>query len=443
MRNKKWLSHKNDKTGRLEVEIHLAKAIKIGFINVGNAGSGFIELLVGNSMWSAGSTYVSFLPSTVLMSPNDSKLAQNTECVKMLNKDSFIKNVSDQEWDRIRVICRQPFNKEKQFGLQFIDFIADDKLANENQHGKECNATPKQTLAQFRRRNILSPKRNQSTPGCLLSSPTTPLNRAASILQLAAQKGKEKPIPKKPSPTQHQRRSTSINQKRTNSSPNTVSAGSQRRKTQSRSSAGDIEDEVECFFEAIDFDKIPLESITYRQLLEQIEKQRGCEFTKAEKKIFLALAKRFVSKVLAKREEPKEKKLKSSNSPPTCIDIPSQSAVVISSPKSDETMVECPMCERFFLQTIIEAHASICSDSAVQEETADTSDDNCWFPGKYTAKTDTDKIEVQPRRQLSSVDLDSTEPSVSCPICHGLYPVSRITVHANICVEINPSTIVL
>lgn len=34
--NKHWLSNKTERSGRIEAEIHLAQAIKIAFINIGN-----------------------------------------------------------------------------------------------------------------------------------------------------------------------------------------------------------------------------------------------------------------------------------------------------------------------------------------------------------------------------------------------------------------------
>ena len=126
----KWLSHKDDYSTQIEAEIHLTKTIKIGFINVGNAGSAFIELLVGSSMWPSGKDYVTLLPSQMLMSPADSKTGKNNSGVKMFDKGVFAKGVADSEWDRLRVICRQPFARRKQFGLQFVDIIEDDKLSS-------------------------------------------------------------------------------------------------------------------------------------------------------------------------------------------------------------------------------------------------------------------------------------------------------------------------
>ena len=63
---------------------------------------------------------------------------------------SFCQDVANERWDRVRVICSQPFNKERQFGLQFIDFVADDKQSScENE--KRLVSSPSQSLAEFRK----------------------------------------------------------------------------------------------------------------------------------------------------------------------------------------------------------------------------------------------------------------------------------------------------
>ena len=43
--------------------------------------------------------------------------------------ESFSREVLSQQWDRIRIICRQPFRKDKQFGLSFIRIAAKDDEA--------------------------------------------------------------------------------------------------------------------------------------------------------------------------------------------------------------------------------------------------------------------------------------------------------------------------
>lgn len=50
----------------------------------------------------------------------------------MFATDALSKSVAEQKWDRIKVVCTQPFNKHIQYGLAFITFhsvTADDKSA--------------------------------------------------------------------------------------------------------------------------------------------------------------------------------------------------------------------------------------------------------------------------------------------------------------------------
>lgn len=54
----------------------------------------------------------------------------------------------DEKWDRLRVICRQPYTKNKQFGLQFIDIIADTKPAKESPNTRRH---PTQSLSAFKK----------------------------------------------------------------------------------------------------------------------------------------------------------------------------------------------------------------------------------------------------------------------------------------------------
>ena len=60
------------------------------FSGLGNAGSAFVEIFVGQSMWPPEKDFVSFLPSTMLMSPTDSKTNKNKESIKMLNPGTVI-----------------------------------------------------------------------------------------------------------------------------------------------------------------------------------------------------------------------------------------------------------------------------------------------------------------------------------------------------------------
>ncbi|XP_028400541.1 uncharacterized protein LOC114523723 isoform X2 [Dendronephthya gigantea] len=300
-KDKKWLSSKHDKSGQIEAEIHLSKAIQIGYINIGNFGSAFVELLVGSSMWPSGKDYVTLLPSTTLMSPAESKTGRNILGVKMFDKASFTKDVPEEEWDRVRVVCRQPFTKDKQFGLQFVDIIEGSNL--ENSASNKAKTPQRQSLAEFRSKLLgTSPRlqpQNRPTSSLFghLTSPKS--SRAAGLVQ-AALKGNVETKGKNHQPKQRKIRSHPYDRP---ANGNAELQSLQRHKTLSRRTAGDIEDEVECFLETYDFFKMPLETITYKELKEQMEKMRGAKLTKEERKVFIRLTEEQVERVKERRKD--------------------------------------------------------------------------------------------------------------------------------------------
>jgi DNA-repair protein XRCC1 len=58
----------------------------------------------------------------------------------MFAMDKLSKPAADQKWDRVKVVCTQPFNKHVQYGLAFITFhsvMTDDRpAASSNKLGR-------------------------------------------------------------------------------------------------------------------------------------------------------------------------------------------------------------------------------------------------------------------------------------------------------------------
>ncbi|XP_051959964.1 short transient receptor potential channel 2-like [Xyrauchen texanus] len=115
-----WLCNAQDRSGVLRVELQMERAFVIGFIDVGNCGSAFIQVDVGRSSWPLHHPYVTLLPTATLMSPADSKEGTGRQTVRMFKKADFLPQVAEESWDRLRVTCTQPFNKRLQFGLSFL-----------------------------------------------------------------------------------------------------------------------------------------------------------------------------------------------------------------------------------------------------------------------------------------------------------------------------------
>lgn len=100
------------------VVLQLEKATQLHSIDVGSEGSAFVEVLVGRS--SAPDTYEVLLGMSTFMTPGDSKQWTNTNRVRMFGKDKFSKGVAEQKWDRVKLVCTQPYNKSEKYGLSFV-----------------------------------------------------------------------------------------------------------------------------------------------------------------------------------------------------------------------------------------------------------------------------------------------------------------------------------
>lgn len=54
------------------------------------------------------------------MSPLESRNLTDLKRVRMFGPEKLTKNIADQKWSRVKIVCTQPFNKLMQFGLSFI-----------------------------------------------------------------------------------------------------------------------------------------------------------------------------------------------------------------------------------------------------------------------------------------------------------------------------------
>jgi DNA-repair protein XRCC1 len=113
---------------------------------VGNEGSAFVELLVGRS--SSADDYKVLLVASTFMSPPDSKAWNNTNRVRMFGPEKLSKAVAEQKWDRVKVMCTQPYNKKEQYGLSFITLHSPPGDSSSQQEDKKTTPT-KPTLGAF------------------------------------------------------------------------------------------------------------------------------------------------------------------------------------------------------------------------------------------------------------------------------------------------------
>lgn len=130
--NKKWKCCSAGEKNAVIV-LQLEKASVITGIDIGNEHSAYIEILVTRSENSA--EYKVLLTMCSFMTPVESRQSQNVNKVRMFSTNDLSKPECNEKWDRIKIVCTQPFNKRVQYGLNFINFHSIDH--------KEKITTPK------------------------------------------------------------------------------------------------------------------------------------------------------------------------------------------------------------------------------------------------------------------------------------------------------------
>ncbi|GFS03558.1 DNA repair protein XRCC1 [Elysia marginata] len=102
--------------------LQFTKCSQIHSIDIGNEGSAFVEVLVGKSAATTDKDFEVLLVASTFMSPLDSRNGTNRTSVRMFGPDKLSKATADKKWDRVKIICTQPFTKTTQYGLSFIKF---------------------------------------------------------------------------------------------------------------------------------------------------------------------------------------------------------------------------------------------------------------------------------------------------------------------------------
>lgn len=111
------------------VILKLDKPYKLTQIDIGNEFTGVIEILVGNSLL-VPPKFQEIVLATSLMTMFDAKNERNPNGVRMFGRDLFNPAVADSQWDLVKIICAQPFNNHKQFGLSFINLHTNEEVTS-------------------------------------------------------------------------------------------------------------------------------------------------------------------------------------------------------------------------------------------------------------------------------------------------------------------------
>ena len=75
--------------------------------------------------------FQSLIPMSTFMNPNESKTGKNPNQVRFFNKNDFDEKASNKQWDRVKIVCSQPFNKHVPFGLCFIKILGEKEPGSE------------------------------------------------------------------------------------------------------------------------------------------------------------------------------------------------------------------------------------------------------------------------------------------------------------------------
>ncbi|XP_044152791.1 DNA repair protein XRCC1 [Bufo gargarizans] len=118
---RKWKAqHAGEK--QISVILQFEKEEQIHSIDIGNEGSAFVEVLVGHSTSVSEQEYEVILGMSSFMSPSESKAGSNLNRTRMFGSDKLVKTAAEKKWDRVKIVCSQPYTKNLAYGLSFVRF---------------------------------------------------------------------------------------------------------------------------------------------------------------------------------------------------------------------------------------------------------------------------------------------------------------------------------
>nr|XP_046254927.1 DNA repair protein XRCC1 isoform X2 [Scatophagus argus] len=104
------------------VILQFEKEEQVHSIDIGNEGSAFIEVLVGNSSAVRDQDYEVLLVTSSFMSPTESRNGTNMNRVRFFGPNQLQKSTAQEKWDKVKIVCSQPYSKNIAYGLSFVKF---------------------------------------------------------------------------------------------------------------------------------------------------------------------------------------------------------------------------------------------------------------------------------------------------------------------------------
>lgn len=77
------------------------------------------------------------------MTLKESKDSVNSSAVRFFKKENFSQSTANEKWDRLKIVCTQPFNKHVQYGLSFVVLHS---TSDQSAEGESSNSLGKFTL---------------------------------------------------------------------------------------------------------------------------------------------------------------------------------------------------------------------------------------------------------------------------------------------------------
>uniref|UniRef100_A0A8C7G932 DNA repair protein XRCC1 n=1 Tax=Oncorhynchus kisutch TaxID=8019 RepID=A0A8C7G932_ONCKI len=127
------------------VIIQFEKEEQVYSIDIGNEGSAFIEVLVGHSTSVKDQDYEVLLVTSSFMSPMESRNGTNINRVRFFGPNQLVKAHAQEKWDRVKIVCSQPYNKNIAYGVAFVKFHSPPDKSD-----PPTTTTPLTKLGQFR-----------------------------------------------------------------------------------------------------------------------------------------------------------------------------------------------------------------------------------------------------------------------------------------------------
>ncbi|CAG2060033.1 unnamed protein product [Timema podura] len=189
---KKWKCSSWEKS--VSVVLQLDRAVVINSIDIGNQHSAFIEVLVGRSS-SPDEPFQVLLVASSFMSPMEARNGTMGTRVRMFSSEQLRKPVVEQRWDRVKVICSQPFNKHVQYGLAFIALHSAEKIVDDLV--KKPELVPCKDVAMAKNNLDVKVKRVEGPLRAKQQSTTTPPAKQQSTTTLPAKQQSTTTLPAK------------------------------------------------------------------------------------------------------------------------------------------------------------------------------------------------------------------------------------------------------